>query len=234
MAKKTKPSTKPKSNLEKQYDRLTNNIKRRIRKAEIRGFQFDHNVLPKKPKKVTEGSIRKLSKLKGEGLYKKARYGGPLSGGEIIPGAKGRKLERSEASRKSAETRKRRKEEQEERERVNRDRDFWASSIIENFKENLTTFNDRIQSIMNNWIDGLISEHGKQAVAEMLEEGAQAGKIFTPEIAYTEEKRNQYMAEMVSYLPGGEDRELRQGLSDALEEDEDGFLIAGDYSGLFL
>ena len=224
---RTKPSTKPKT-LSQKYSTEVAKIRRRIKAAEQRGFMFDERIerILQKPKQVKQASLRKLKRLSREGLYKYARYGGELTGGEIVSGTKGRELERKAAAAKGAQTRK------ENRERVNRERNFFADSVINNYKEMLNTYSDKIRTAMLNWINGLISEHGKQAVAEMLNDGAEAGNIFTPEIAYTEEKRNQYMSEMLDYLPGGEDKDRRTEISDALELDEEGFIIA-DYSGIF-
>ena len=80
---------------ERAYSKQVKRIKQFISRAEKRGYQFSENVLPQRPKRVTQASVRKLAKLTPEKLYQKAVYGGLASGGEIVPAIEGVKLERS-------------------------------------------------------------------------------------------------------------------------------------------
>lgn len=91
---------------ERAYSKQVKRIKQFISRAEKRGYQFSENVLPQRPKRVTQASVRKLAKLTPEKLYQKAVYGGLASGGEIVPAIEGVKLERSLRAKKAAETRK--------------------------------------------------------------------------------------------------------------------------------
>ena len=231
---KSKPSQKPKTAAQK-YNEKVSRIRSRIRAAEKRGFTFDQNRIEsilKKPQKVTAGSFRKLNKLSRENLYKYGKYSGPLSASnKPVSGTKGRQFERKAAAAKAAETRK-------QKDRINRDPGFFADSVIKQFKDSIinsysSSKGKAIVDIMFSWIDSVITEYGKYDTAVMLNDGAANGWIFTPEVAYTEEKRNQYMAEMLNFLPGGDDPERRQQIADAMEVDEDGFIIPGDMGGLF-
>ena len=231
---RTKPSQKPKTAAQK-YNEKVSRIRRRIQAAEKRGFTFDQKRIEsilKKPQKVTAGSLRKLNKLGRENLYKYSKYAGSLSASDKpVSGTKGRQFERRAAATKAAETRK-------QKDRVNRDPGFFADNVINNYKDELnktytSTKGREIVGIMMNWLNEIIAEHGKYNTAVMLNDGAANGWLFTPDVAYTEEKRNQYMAEMLNYLPGGDKPERRQQISDAMEVDEDGFIIPGDMGGLF-
>ena len=91
---------------ERAYSKQVKRIKQFISRAEKRGYQFSEDVLPQRPKRVTQASVRKLAKLTPEKLYQKAVYGGLASYGEIVPATEGVKLERSLRAKKSAETRK--------------------------------------------------------------------------------------------------------------------------------
>ncbi len=91
---------------ERAYSKQVKRIKQFIRRAEKRGYQFSENVLPQRPERVTQASVRKLAKLTPDKLYKKAVYGGLLSEGEIVPATVGLKLERSLRAKKATETRK--------------------------------------------------------------------------------------------------------------------------------
>lgn len=86
------------SEVAKQYKKQLRRIKRFIKSATARGYDFDFE-LPKTPKKITSASVRKLQKITPEYLYKKATYFVEDTG-EYISGLKGRKYERSEAGKK--------------------------------------------------------------------------------------------------------------------------------------
>ena len=91
---------------ERAYAKQVKRIKQFISRAEKRGYKFSEDVLPQKPKRITQASVRKLAKLTPEKLYQKAVYGGSASYGEIVTGTEGVKLERSFKAQKAAETRK--------------------------------------------------------------------------------------------------------------------------------
>lgn len=88
------------------YRKERRRIQSFIRRNERRGFIFDDNVLPKIPKHITKASVRRLKKITPEYLYKRARYGGEATQGEIVSGVRGRELERSQSAKKAARTRK--------------------------------------------------------------------------------------------------------------------------------
>ena len=67
---------------ERAYSKQVKRIKQFIRRAEKRGYQFSEDVLPQRPKRVTQASVRKLAKLTPDKLYQKAVYGGFASVGE--------------------------------------------------------------------------------------------------------------------------------------------------------
>ena len=102
MAKKRKQTES-----EKLYSKQLKRIKQFIRRAEKRGFVFEEDIIPQKPKKVTKASVRKLEKLTPEKLYKKSLYL-EESTGEIEEAQKRRKEERKQSARKAVKTRKQR------------------------------------------------------------------------------------------------------------------------------
>lgn len=92
---------------EKQYSKQLKRVKQFIRMAEKRGYVFEENVIPERPKKVTKASVRKLERLTPEKLYKKALYLDEATG-EIEEAQKRRKEERKQSAKKAAKTRKER------------------------------------------------------------------------------------------------------------------------------
>lgn len=99
-----------KSQLLKEYNKERNRIKRFIRNAEKRGYVFEPNLIPPKPKTITSGSIRRLSKIRPEQLYKKAYAISAVTGQPITVEQRKREI-RQEATRKAWESRRRKKDE---------------------------------------------------------------------------------------------------------------------------
>lgn len=97
MAKHRKPTP-----AEQAYNKELRRINRFIKAAEKRGFIFNLKILPPRPKKITEASVRRLKKITTGTLYKKASY--QTDDFQILSGEEARKLERSRASKKAAET----------------------------------------------------------------------------------------------------------------------------------
>lgn len=91
-----------KQNLKVEYKRQRRRIQSFMRKAEKRGYIFDYN-LPAIPKKITQASIRRLSKVTPDYLYKHSTYVNQETG-ELVSGVRGRDIERLRASRKAAAT----------------------------------------------------------------------------------------------------------------------------------
>ena len=48
-------------------------IKRFIQSARKRGYEFDDNVLPKQPKRITRKKLEEIKNIKPSNLYDKAR-----------------------------------------------------------------------------------------------------------------------------------------------------------------
>lgn len=97
---------KPTSPLIQEYRKQRRRVQQFLRRAEKRGYQFNENILPSIPKKITQKAVERLKKLTPEKLYKKSRYGGEATYGEVVKGTKGKELERKAAAQKAAETRK--------------------------------------------------------------------------------------------------------------------------------
>lgn len=124
--------TTKKSQLLKEYNKERNRIKRFIRNAEKRGYVFEPNLLPPKPKTITSGSVRRLSKIRPAQLYNKAYAISAVTGQPITVEQRKREI-REEASRKAWETR-RRKKDQEDYNRIKSNKEwqkmFHASKLV--------------------------------------------------------------------------------------------------------
>lgn len=159
-----------KSQLLKDYNKERNRIKRFIRNAEKRGYVFEPNLIPPKPKTITAGSIRRLSKIRPAQLYKKAYAISAVTGQPISVEQRKREI-RKEAARKAWETR-RRKKDLEEYERIKNNREwqqmFHASRIVWNKVQSMIA-NVGVQQaqsaeLLNNLLNSEIEKYGVDAV----------------------------------------------------------------------
>lgn len=212
------------------YAKQVKRIKQFIRRAEKRGYQFSENVLPQKPKRVTQASIRKLARLTPEKLYQKAVYGGEATGGEIVKGTEGIKLERKVRAQKAAQTRKYRLAEPTQEitntrgfvppENISEDISFFDAIVISGFREHVRQFNERASELLLGWLDRIIQTNDTHDVAIMLNDGAEAGNIVTYQIVYSVDKLYEYMSNMLDYLPEAGPL-FKAEMMDAMEMEED-------------
>lgn len=137
---------------EKLYSKQLKRIKQFIRRAEKRGFIFEEDVIPQRPKKVTKASVRKLEKLTPEKLYKKSLYL-DVSTGEIEESQKRRKEERKQSAKKAAKTRKERQKSRRNWtfEDAEKHREQLPSDGKEAYKNTIDEFVSRLQ-IDTSWI----------------------------------------------------------------------------------
>lgn len=118
MAKQKKKKLTPN---QQEYNKQVNRIKNAVKRAEKRGYTFDTNVIPEKPKRITKKVIQELKRITPNVIYSMAEYVDTATG-EILNGFKARQLERKESARKATETRKRNKE---------AERKFWSGESDE-------------------------------------------------------------------------------------------------------
>lgn len=78
---------------------------------------------------------------------------------------------------------------------------FFAETVIGNFRRELQHFPSKAEPKLNQWLDRVISEFGTEDVANMLQSGAEAGHILTPDIAYDDLLLEGYISDMLDYLP---------------------------------
>ena len=215
---------------ERAYSKQVRRIKQFISRAEKRGFYFNENVLPKRPNRITQASVRKLAKLTPDKLYEKAEYAGTLSYGEIVPSIEGLKLERSARANKGAETKKYKLAHPTQEptntkgfippENISEDTSFFDAVVISGFKAHVRQFNEHASNLLLSWLDKILATNDVHDVATMLNDGAEAGLIVTYQIVYSQDKLTQYMSEMLDYLPGAGEL-FKAEIMDAMEEEED-------------
>lgn len=173
--------TTKKSQLLKEYNKERNRIKRFIRYAEKRGYVFEPNVIPPKPKTITSGSVRRLSKIRPEQLYKKAYAISAVTGQPITVAQRKREI-REEAAREAWETR-RRKKDQEDYNRMKSNREwqqmFHASKLVwdkvQSMIANVGVQQSQSADLLNNLLNSQIEKYGADIVLYSI---AQASEDF--------------------------------------------------------
>lgn len=173
--------TTKKSQLLKEYNKERNRIKRFIRNAEKRGYVFEPNIIPPKPKTITSGSIRRLSKIRPTQLYNKAYAISAVTGQPITVAQRKREI-REEATRKAWETR-RIKKDQEDYNRIKSNREwqqmFNASKLVwdkvQSMIANVGVQQSQSADLLNNLLNSEIEKYGVDSVMYSI---AQASEDF--------------------------------------------------------
>lgn len=208
MARKKKKLTE----LEKKYNQQRRRIQRFISTHEKKSYSFD-NVLPSIPKKITQGSVRRLEKITPQYLYQRGKYGGELSYGEIVSAKRGLILEKQERKRVREERKLIQKREIKARQyhtnargfkvptNISSDKSLFDYSVIQGFRINLMNYNEHANLILNTWLDKVLAMRGVHDTAIMLERGADAGHLVNRKIVYDNTQMNNYMSAMLDYLP---------------------------------
>lgn len=185
--------------LKKEYMKQRKRIQSYLSRYRKIGLEFD-NVLPKIPKKITEGSIRRLQKITPQKIQEKAIFIDTETG-EVIE-VKGAKKYAKEFNTQHQEY-------------YPSETDIvlnnFASNVshfepmsmysISNFKSMVARFPNSAEPIITPWINNLISEYGADNVAQMLQDAMADGLMLTFEIAYDNSLLQNYMADLVDYLP---------------------------------
>ena len=85
------------ASIKSEYQKARRNLQSKIRGAIKKGYIVPENFLPNIPKKITQGSIRRLEKLSKD-FYNKVTY--RTSSGEIVSGRAGKAIRRREGAEK--------------------------------------------------------------------------------------------------------------------------------------
>ena len=206
---------------QKEYAKQIKRIKQFISRAEKRGYIFEDIIIPEKPKRITKQAIKKLRDIKPNDLYQKARAV-DYETGEILTGLDARKLERKASAKKAAKTRKKKQQKIQKPETQSKEAYYpsFTDIVISNYRVHIHQFNEHASSLLENWLNKIISTNGADDTAKMLNDGAEAGYIVTYQIVYKQEALLQYMSAMLNYLPEAGAR-FKEEMMDAIEIMED-------------
>ena len=210
---------------QKEYERLRKNLLRQKKGLEKEGFTFEKEPIPPKPKKITAASVRKIKAAK-ESLAEKATI---KYNGERLTARQYRNVKRWESAKKSAETRTRRREQKKPPKQPQQPpKDTFADVVINNYLADLEKWKRaNKEKVRKNagrvyeWVQSLLDNNDKDAVARMIEQGAQDGLILTFDVLYNDDYTDMYMTEMIRFFPGMTGEERDQMREDMAEESDD-------------
>ncbi len=163
---------------QKEIKRLQRAIKREYRKT---GVQLDESLIPEMPKRVTQKQLRNIKAIKPKDLRRQTEFI-DYETGEILT--------------------------------YEQVKDYWqqqqkyiapvklnfSDTVISSFMDSISNYNETFYNKMRSWINGLINQHGKNAVSQMLMDGTQAGVIVTNKTAYSDVGFSEFITEMLDYL----------------------------------
>lgn len=193
-----------------EYNKQVKRIKQFVRRAEKRGYKFSDDIIPKRPKRISKKSIKKLQNLKPNQLYEKAEYL-DTSSGEIVKGTKGRDIERKRSAEKAKQTRKRNKTKNKSKKKTLKAEDV----ILNNFYEYLKTFPRKLTSRISQFVKKLENEIGRNEVALALQNMPMKFHEILEAVHYdSNQAYEDFATQLLEYLPNASDQYKKDAMDD--------------------
>lgn len=206
---------------EKAYNRERRRIQRQITRMSQRGYVVPENILPPRPKRITEASVRRLQKITTPKLYERSRYI-DLETGELLTGTEGRRLERQAAARRAARAPRRESPVPSQPQLPVVEYVQFDEQILTVFQMEMTEIygrNEKLFNYISRWFQLARQRYGDEDLADALErskangewpgwEGVSDSEILVGKLTG--------ILEMIGGTSGG-----RQEILEALEEGED-------------
>lgn len=159
--------------VEKAYNKERSRIQRQIRDLGKRGYLVP-DILPKRPKRITKGSIRRLEKITRDKLYEKSRYVDQETG-EILSGRSGRNLENKRRAQRAAQTRRIKKEVKKRRKEIPvKDYVNYNGQVFFTFQNEMSMIfanNPPLLQYIKRWFNYSMDKLGSDELARVLQEG---------------------------------------------------------------
>lgn len=195
------------------YNKVRQRLKEQIKRLESRGYILPENIIPEKPKRITQASVRRLEKITLDTLYKKAEAV-HLETGEIVSGQERRKQERSEAAKKAAKTRAQKKyktthktatQDNNTYDNSNDSYEYIPSSTDITLFRWLDTLeknnNGQAYSLLRQWYDDTVAQIGRDNTAALIEQAEYDGTNLSREVCYNGDEAIKYISHMKELLP---------------------------------
>lgn len=208
-------------------------IKRFIKRAEKRGYEFSKNVVPQMPKRVTQKALKTITNIKPNDLYKQAEYV-DRSTGEYLTGIEGRKIERAIATQKAKATREQKKNNTEPTVDPYFNVDDYPSDyvhsasdevIVKQIYDELRSFPINLTSPLIQLVKNLVHENGVNAVATMWKALEEKFSECLARLHYDSKSAiSDYSTQIIEHMPDMSD-EYKKDLMEKFEYNEMGYTI---------
>lgn len=215
-----------KSALRSAYMRERRRIQNYISKRKRWGFQSEFKM-PDMPKKITEGSIRRLKNITAEKLRSfESIFVSPQ--GEVTYGEHW-KLTKAYKEVRKAERRKAKLQGSSYKGPYGKQKPKMSDVIFNTVKDTLSMLPDNVEQYMKNVLNQAVREVGREEVAKIMQDLAEEGKPFSVETLYSDRAAARYGSQLLSRL--GFSGQYQSDLQEMLDEYDtyDYELAAGDY-----
>lgn len=206
---------------QRKFRQEQNRIRRAIRRQEQLGYVVPAGTIPEMPARVTANALYEIRKITPRVIRLRSDFVDQTSG-EIV--TENKPLTPRQARRYQELSRR-----EQFYDNLNAELDPYlppaATGIIETFKSQILGYPPEIADLVIEWLNDLIEERGRVAVAIMLEDSPEQLKDYLNSGEYDSGKAVQeFAAAMAAYLPETTE-ELRRDLVEGFTENEEGFDI---------
>lgn len=156
------------SKLKKQYAKERRRVNQLIRRWSKRGFVFPLGVVPDAPKRITEGSIRRLKKIDSDYLRNKSAGWVDKRTGEVLPVETGLYHERKLANERRSRTAKANLwQKQHPNVKAQTITEISLSRLYEYIDQDFSVYwQDERRQVLRAALDNLVTRDGVDAIAE--------------------------------------------------------------------
>jgi hypothetical protein len=174
-----------------EYAKQRKRLKQAIRRAEKQGYIFSEDILPKKPKRITKASVRRLAKITPELIRQKGKFLIEETG-EIIPVKGNKAVIKQEITRKKQE-------------RTHAEPQYlpsFSANVIQRFKSYILGFPPAIYEMLLPLINALIHDIGEDGVATALENMPQQFHEYLHRHTYDSGTAiSEFATSLIEYIP---------------------------------
>lgn len=197
-----------------EYDKQRKRLKQAIRRAEKQGYIFSEDILPKKPKRITKASVRRLAKITPELIRQKGKFLIEETG-EIIPVKGNKAVIKQEITRKKQE-------------RTHAEPQYlpsFSTNVIQRFKSYILGFPPAIYEMVLPLINTLIHDIGEDGVATALENMPQQFHEYLHRHTYDSGTAiSEFATSLIEYVPDVT-IQYKKDLMDKFEYNELGYIV---------
>lgn len=197
-----------------EYAKQRKRLKQAIRRAEKQGYIFQEDILPKKPKRITKASVRRLAKITPELIRQKGKFLIEETG-EIIPVKGNKSVIKQEITRKKQE-------------RTQAEPQYlpsFSANVIQRFKSYILGFPPAIYEMLLPLINALIHDIGEDGIATALENMPQQFHEYLHRHTYDSGTAiSEFATSLIEYIPDVT-IQYKKDLMDKFEYNELGYAV---------